>query len=251
MKTKAKHLILSLALLIAASMQAQLSITIENSQNQPLPEANILSADFMTGEITQWGAIDANGNASFTLEYDYMEQILVEAEKQQKDAPKGWTMSFHTVGSKHECSKYSNENTIEIENPDARMFGLPPFFVGEESTQTNQGTMYIASNSDVANWLDSYQMDNAAPGFYLEWVYVEKESSVKGSCNVLTMTGHEDEEVVISTVYDLNFKEGWNILVYSIDEVFNSASGRVFLTKMTISTSVFIPEGTQVFLLND
>lgn len=251
MKTKVKHLILSLSLLLVASMQAQLSITIENLQNQQLPEANILSADFMTGDITKWGSIDANGNASFTLEYDYMEQILAEAEKQQKDAPKGWTMSFHTVGSKHECSKYSFENTIEIENPDARMFGLPPFFVGEESTQTNHGTMYIASNSDVANWLDSYQMGNAATGFYLVWVYVEKESSVKGNCSMLTMTGHEDEEMNVSTYYNLNFEEGWNIVIYSIDEVFNSASGRVFLTKMTVSTSKFFPEETQIFLLND
>tara|TARA_R110002072_G_scaffold260722_14_gene419327 strand:- start:6021 stop:6779 length:759 start_codon:yes stop_codon:yes gene_type:complete len=251
MKTKFKHFLMGVSLLLVTSIQAQLTITIESSHNRQLPTADILSADFMTGEITQWGTIDANGTASFSLDYDYMEKLLLEAEEQQKEAPEGWTLSFHTVASKHECSKYSNENTIEIENPDARMFGLPPFFVGEEATQTNHGTMYIASNSDVANWLDSYQMDNAAVGFYLEWVYVEKESSVKGECSVLTMTGHEDEEVVISTVYDLNFEEGWNIMHYSIDEVFNSASGRVFLTKMTISTSKFLPEETQVFILND
>lgn len=251
MKTNAKHFILSIGLLVVSSLQAQLTITIENTQNRQLPEANILSADFMTGEITQWGSIDASGAASFSLDYDYMEKLLKEAEEQQKDAPQGWTLSFHTVASKHECSSYGSESTIEVENPDARMFGLPPFFVGDEATQTNHGTMYIASNSEVANWLDSYQMGNAATGFYLEWVYVEKESSVKGECSMLTMTGHEDEEVVVSTVYDLNFDEGWNIMHYSIDEVFNSASGRVFLTKMTISTSKFFPEETQVFILND
>lgn len=251
MNTKVKHFLLSVSLLFLTSTQAQLTITIENSQNRQFPEATILSADFMTGDITQWGVIDANGNTTFSLEYDYMEKLLLEAEEQQKDAPQGWTLSFHTVASKHECSSYGSENSIETKNPDARIFGLPPFFVGEEATQTNHGSMYVASNNDVANWLHSYQMDNAATGFYLEWVYVEKESAVKGECSVLTMTGHEDEEVVISTVYDLNFEEGWNIMVFSIDEVFNSASGRVFLTKMTISTSAFMPEGTQVFLLNE
>ncbi|NCT16889.1 MAG: hypothetical protein COZ75_10890 [Flavobacteriaceae bacterium CG_4_8_14_3_um_filter_34_10] len=251
MKTQIKHLFLGTSLLVISSIQAQLTFTIENYQNQELPLADILSADFMTGEITKWGHIDANGNASFSLEYDYMEKLLQEAEQQQKDAPEGWTLSFHTVGSKHECSSYGSENTIEIENPDARIFGLPPFFVGEEATQTNHGRMYIASNRDVANWLDSYQMDNAATGYYIEWIFVEKESTVKGNCSVLTMTGHQDEEVVISTVYNLNFEEGWNIMVFSIDEVFNSASGRVFLSKMTVSTSNFFDDDAQVFLIND
>lgn len=234
----------------SGTLLGQLTITLPLAAMSQDTQVEVLSEDFMTGEVLKWGEVD-EGEVSIKLELDYMDKVLLEAQKQQKDAPKGWTMSFHTVGSKHECSKYSFENTIEIENQDARMFGLPPFFVGEESTQTNHGTMYITSNSDVANWLDSYQMGNAATGFYIEWVYVEKESSVKGNCNVLTMTGHEDEEVVISTVYDLNFEEGWNVLIFSIDEVFNSASGRVFLTKMSISTSVFMPEGAQVFLLND
>jgi len=250
MNAKVKYLILIVNFFIVASMQAQLTITIENTQNQKLPVADILSADFMTGEITKWGDIDENGNASFNLEYDYMEKLLQEAEQQQKDAPKGWTLSFHTVGSKHECS-YSSENTIEIENEDARMFGLPPFFVGDEASKTNHGTMYIASNRDVASWLDSYQMGNAAAGYYLEWIYVEKEASVKGNCSILTMTGHEDEEMTVTTTYDLNFEKGWNMLKYSIDEVFNSASGRVFLNKMSVSTSKFFDDDAQIFLFND
>ncbi len=251
MKPHIKYLILISCLLIISSSHAQLTITIENSQNQQYPKAKILSADFMTGDITEWGTIDANGNASFSLEYNFMEQMLLEAEQQQKDAPEGWTMSFHTVGSKHECSKFSNENSIAIENAEARMFGLPPFFVGEESTQTNHGSLYAASNSDVASWFHSYQMDDAATGFYLDWVYVEKAASVRGSCSMLTMTDHENEEINVSTTYDLNFNQGWNIVVYSIDEVFKSASERVFLTKMTVSTSDFLPENTRIFLVNE
>ncbi len=251
MKTKMKHFLLLGGLFIVTSMQAQLTITIENYQKQELPAADILSADFMTGEITKWGAIDENGNTSFSLDYDFMDKILIEAEQQQKDAPEGWTLSFHTVGSKHECNKYGYENTIEIENPDARMFGLPPFFVGKEATETSYGTMYIASSLEIASWLDSYQMENAATGFYIEWIYIEKEASVKGSCSMLTMTGYEDEEMIVTTSYDLNFEAGWNMLVYSIDEVFESLSGRVFLTKMTVTTSQFFSEDAQVFILND
>lgn len=230
---------------------SQLTISIENTGEQHLPKAQILSADFMTGEITEWGSIDDQGTVSFELEYDFMETIMKEAEKQQNDAPEGWTMSFHTVGSKNECSKYSSQNKVTAENPDAKIFGLPPFFAGDKATETRVGSLYATSNITLAKWLHSYQMDNAAEGFYVEWIFVEKEATVKGTCSMLTMTGHESEELEISTTYDLNFEEGWNTVVYTIEEVFNSASEKVFAAKISVTTTQFIPENLHWYVLED
>lgn len=247
-----KIVFLSICSLSTTWGYSQLNITIEKIGDHFLPKAQILSADFMTGEITEWGSIDDQGFASFDLPYDFLETIMKEAEKQQKDAPKGWTMSFHTVGSKNECSKYSSQNSITIENPDAKIFGLPPFFAGDKATETRHGSMYAASNIELAKWVHSYQMDNAATGFYAEWIFVEKEATVKGTCSMLTMTGHESEEIEVSTTYDLNFEAGWNIVVYTIEEVFNSASERVFATKTTISTTKFFSEELlQWYVLED
>ncbi len=246
-----KMVFLAICLLSTTGSYSQLNITIEKNGNQILPKAQILTADFMTGDLTQWGTIDAQGTASIDLAYDFMETILKEAEKQQKDAPKGWTMSFHTVGSKYTCNFYTGENTVTLENEDAKIFGLPPFFAGDIATETRHGSMYAASNMELAKWLHSYQMDNAAKGFYVEWIYVEKESTVKGTCGVLTMTGHESEEVEVSTTYDLNFEAGWNMVVFTIEEVFNSASERVFATKTTISTAKFFSDELQWYVLED
>lgn len=251
MKSLFKLTSITLIIFAVNNLNAQLNITIEKTGDQDLPKAQILSADFMTGDLTEWGNIDADGKTSFDLDYDYMKNIMKEAEKQQKDAPQGWTMSFHTVGSKHECSKYASENSIVVENPDAKLFGLPPFFAGEKSTETNYGFMYAASNIDIAKWLHSYQMDSAAKGFYAEWIYVEKESSVKGSCVMQTMTGYESEELEVVTTYDLNFEEGWNLMLFTIEDVFNSASGKVFVAKTKITTAQFIPEELQWFVVED
>ena len=251
MNTPKNTFLLPVLMLASTIGSAQLNITIENTGVQDLPKSQILSADFMTGDIAEWGAIDADGNASFDLEYDFMETIMKEAEKQQKDAPEGWSMSFHTVGSKHECHEFASENSITVENPESKVFGLPPFFAGDKATETRYGQMYAASNIELASWLHSYQMENAAKGFYVEWIYIEKESAVKGSCSVATMTGHESEELDVVTTYDLDFEEGWNMVVYTIDEVFNSASGRVFAAKTTVATAQFIPEGLQWFVLED
>lgn len=251
MNTQKNTLLLSVLTLASTIGSAQLNITIESTGAHDLPKAQILSADFMTGAITEWGNIDANGNASFELEYDFMETIMKEAEKQQKDAPEGWSMSFHTVGSKHVCSKYASENSITVENPDSKIFGLPPFFAGDAAAETKYGQMYATSNIELAKWLQAYQMGNAAKGFYAEWMYVEKESAVKGTCSVTTMTGYESEELEVITTYDLNFDEGWNMVLYTIDEVFNSASEKVFAVKTTVTTPQFIPEGLQWFVLEE
>ncbi len=244
-------MLLSICTLSSAMGYSQLEITIENTGEQNLPKSQILSADFMTGDLTQWGTIDAQGTASFELAYDFMETILKEAEKQQKDAPKGWTMSFHTVGSKYTCNFFTGENTVTLVNEDAKIFGLPPFFAGDIATETRHGSMYAASNPELAKWLHSYQMDNAAKGFYVEWIYVEKQSTVKGTCGIPTMTGHESEEFEVSTTYDLNFEAGWNMVVFTIEEVFNSASEKVFAAKTTVSTTQFIPENLQWYVLEE
>ena len=251
MKTTFKLICITLAMSAATNLSAQLNISIEKTGDHEVPKAQILSEDFMTEELTEWGSIDAKGEVSFNLEFDYMETLMKEAEKQQKDAPDGWTMSFHTVGSKYICSKYANENSIVSENPDAKLFGLPPFFAGDTSIDANYGIMYAASNIETAKWLHSYQMDSAAKGFYAEWIFVEKASSVKGTCSLLTMTGHDSEELDVVTTYDLNFEEGWNLMLFTIEEVFNSASEKVFVAKTKITTAQFIPEDLKWFVIGD
>lgn len=243
MKTLKNYIKNALAFLFVGLMfnaNAQLSISIPLGSELSAKNLEVLSVDFMTEEITKWGELDSNGDITFSLSYDYMDELLKEAEKQQKDAPKGWTLTFKTAGSEHTCEY--GESTIEIENPDIRLFGVPSFFAGVESEKKRYGDMYAASSEAVATWLHGYQMGSASTGFYIEWIYAEGDATVTGSCTRNTGTGYNDEEFDAITNYNLQFKEGWNTVVHQIDEVFDSASGTSYLKTKTVYTTKFFED---------
>lgn len=238
LKNNLKNALIVLIISFTINANAQLSISIPLGSELPSKNIEVLSVDFMTEEISKWGSLDESGDITFSLSYDYMDELLKKAEKQQKDAPKGWTLKFKTAGSEHTCNKYG-ESTIEIENPDIRLFGVPSFFAGVESEKKRYGDMYAASNEAVATWLHGYQMGSASTGFYLEWIYAEGDATVIGSCTTNTGTGYNDEEFDAVTNYNLQFKEGWNTVVHQIDEVFDSASGTFYLKTKTVYTAKF------------
>ena len=54
------------------------------------------------------------------------------------------------------------------------------------------------------------------PGYRLSWYYVSHETSVKGQCVKEDRYG-EGKDFDITTVYDVDFKPGWNLLKTAFD----------------------------------
>ncbi len=226
----------------SANLNAQLFIEgkIENWING---KAMLAYADFITDNIESWGTIDANGVLDMQLEYDYLETFKKKAAEAQKDAPKGWTMSFKTIGDSFACSGF--ENPLEYNNQDAILFAVPTLSVMSKDGKTEYGYLFTVSDASIAKWLYSYGDDNPTTGYYLEWIYVEKEATVSGICEMSTYTGNGEESYNDIKIYNLSLKEGWNMIKYEITDVFNSASGKVFPLKTTVSVINFLPEDLQ------
>jgi len=240
-----------LSLCLTTSVFAQSKITIKNDKDNQLPEGKIISEDFMTGDTKRWGKIDADGTASIKLPKNYMKKVLKEAKKQQKlYADDGWSLTFKTVNSFIKCKEFSEiDNDVVVENQEARIFGIPPFSVVEKSKKKEDAkSLFVTSNQAIASWLNSFRMETVAVGYYVEWIYVEKEASIKGSCSWSTATGQQNENFVSITTYDIEFDEGWNTIIHSIDEVFESKNGSSYPVKMTISTPDNLPDDAQVYL---
>lgn len=246
MKTILKICCLALTLCATIYSNAQLSIE-GNIDNWNNGDAMLAYSDMLTGNIESWGTISEDGKSILSLEYDYMDIFKKKAEEAQKEAPKGWTMRFKTVGDTFVCSGF--ENPLQYENEGATLTGVPGLIIVSKDGKTDYGTLFTASNIAIAKWLNSYGNDNPTTGYYLEWYYVEKEAMVSGECVRSTLTGIEDEMYDDTTTYNLKLDEGWNMVKYEITEVFNSESGKVFPLKTMISTIEFLPEDLQWIVL--
>jgi hypothetical protein len=247
-KTQLEVILTSILLALAFTVNAQLSITVPLGSNVASKNIEVLSVDFMTEEVTQWGSLNNQNEIEIELSFDYMTNMLAEAKKQQAEAPKGWTLNFKTVNSEFVCSKYATGG-VETTNGDAKIMMLPRFFAGLQAEQKRFGDMYAASNQDIAAWLHNYQMGSAPLGYYVEWMYVESEAQASGSCSMNTAGGGENEEFDAVTTYNLEFQEGWNMVVYETAEVFESSTGTNAVKHLKIYTTKWLPEGLQWFIL--
>lgn len=246
MKTTVNLFFIAFALGCASNLNAQLSNEgkVENWTNG---NAILAYADIMTGNIESWGTIDSDGVLDMQLEYDYMDLFKKKAEEAQKDAPKGWKMSFKTVGDTFVCGGF--ENPLEYNNQDATLTGVPELIVMSKDGQTEYGVLFTVSDGAIAKWLYTYGESNPTTGYYLRWIYVEQEASVSGVCEVATYTGNGEEFYNNTTNYNLNLEEGWNMVKYEITEVFNSASAKVYPSKTTVNVIQFLPEDLQWLVL--
>jgi hypothetical protein len=249
MKTLTKSTLLLLIILFAFSANAQLNIS-GDIQNWPNGEAIVVSSDMISGDMEIWGKVSSAGEVSIDLEYDFLTLLKEKALQAQKNAPQGWTLNFKTVESSFGCQTSDMEGSkpFEYKSAEATISGLPELIVGNNDKSEPYGVLYFSNNEVIANWLHSYGQEKASTGYYLSWMFVEKEASVKGSCVVptMTMSGQEYNDI---TITDLQFEEGWNMVKYEFSEVFTASDGMIYPSKTTVSLVKFIPEDLQWIVL--
>jgi len=198
----------------------------------------IISYDIVTGDKITWGIIDNAGNIEIPLKSDHLDQVKKMAVKAQKKAPKGFTLKFPTVGDEFTC-RFPD---IKFEYPNAMLSGLPDLILTDRKKQAENGNIYPVNNPTIANWLHNFQDGDVATGYYLRFCFVEEKSSAKGTCMVNTYTGLGDENFDAFTLFDLELDEGWNIIRYEIEEVFESKSGKVFPEVIQVTKMEKLPD---------
>jgi hypothetical protein len=241
---------LSLVYLCTFSANAQLNIS-GTIPNWPNGNAIIASSDMISGDMKTWGKVSTAGEVSIDLEYDFLTILKEKAAEAQKNAPQGWKLNFKTVESSFGCQSSDGEGSIPFQynGGESIISGVPELIIGDNEKNEPYGVLYFANNETIANWLHSYGQEKASTGYYLSWMFVEKEASAKGSCVVptMTMSGQEYNDL---TETDLKFEEGWNMVKYEVSEVFTASDGMVYPSKTTVSLVKFIPEDLQWIVLD-
>jgi hypothetical protein len=139
---------------------------------------------------------------------------------------------------------FSCDGDISYVNGTAIVVGLPELLVVD--ADANELGVLMASNSkEMAEWLFNYGMDEPVLGYHLQWYYMDADASAEGTCSVETYTGSGEEKFNNITEFNIDFKEGWNIIKHHYSDRFQSEDGRSFHSKLEITQLESLPKDLQ------
>ena len=240
-------------LLIFQSVWTQgpvISMSLEGSY--PGDETQILAKDFISGDTIKWGRFYPSGLGNLQLRKDFMKKSLKAIEDSKKDSL-AINKVYKTLESVFLCNH--KQNTLNITDPETRLYSISPFFVGNPKKQIIYGNLYATSSKEMASWLNHNKNEaipsQAPKGFYVKWVFLEKEASVKGECTLEKNTTNANQIIKIKTTYDLAFKEGWNAIVYEVDDINKKVIYDSNIERWTIKTTNFLPSKLRWFIVEN
>lgn len=208
-------------------------------------EGRLVYQDMITGDLTDMGSIDEKGGIKIPLAPNFKEEVDLMVKKALENAPQGWSLRKNTVASTFNC----NPDETIMTNGEAEVLGLPELELTDKEGMAENGYLYACNNQQVAEWLKSWGMENAARGYYLRWFFIEEDASVNGECIIPTYTGNGDENYVDLTVVRLELKKGWNTVKTEFEELFTDQNGKTYASRTIISRIDETPEDLDWFAL--
>lgn len=188
------------------------------------PETSILSIDMMSNSFDQIGTMSADGTFEILLAENYIEATSTSEEEKEAMAKKGFKESKNTVKSSFECY-----DKLIYEAGETQVAGLPVFrAVANIQEQKMYGYLHSGSSAEFIEGFLSFGQKNMSKGYHVNWFYSEGEATAKGECSVENFTYVEDESFMRIMKYDISLKKGWNIVIYEVEKVFESADGKVY-----------------------
>ncbi len=209
--------------------------------------AQIVSFDRFSGTTQTWSEVNSAGEFSLILEADFLGKVRKLAEEAEKKAPSGFRISFRTVAETFACTY----DEVETDGGGTIVSGLPELSITDEMGNPANGILYAASSAEIANWLFNYGEGALSPGYYIQFYFLEGAAKAKGDCLLETFTGEGDESFEEVNSIDLELQAGWNIIRYGIDEVFNSSTGKIYPSKMTITRLETLPDDLKWIAVKD
>lgn len=112
------------------------------------------------------------------------------------------------------CGYFGDKGTINYSNSNS---GARKAYISIEINDKLIGRLNMASAIELIDgWNPMMHHYHDIPGYRLEWFYVSIETSVRGQCVKEDRYG-EGKDFDITTVYDVDFKPGWNLLKTAFD----------------------------------
>lgn len=117
------------------------------------------------------------------------------------------------------CGSYGGKGKIEYSNTST---GVKEGYIHIKSNDQLIGRLSMASSVELVDgWNPMQYHYHDIPGYRLSWYYLSNESSVKGQCVKEERYG-AGKDFDITTVYDADFKTGWNLVktLYDGERIF-------------------------------
>ncbi len=112
------------------------------------------------------------------------------------------------------CGYFGDKGKIDYSDPST---GVKEGHIQIEINDKLIGLLSMASSVELVDgWNPMLHHYHDIPGYRLSWYYVSHETSVKGQCVKEDRYG-EGKDFDITTVYDVDFKPGWNLLKTAFD----------------------------------
>jgi hypothetical protein len=196
------------------------------------------------------GSVETDGTFSIPLKEDYLTQVKMHMEENNKGSSADWRSSLTRLNQAFGCSSGS----LEIENGDQPVTGISTmgmFALGSMEEEKLYGYVIATSSDAFAKSIMNLMNYQFEPGYFVDWHYVEEAATIKGSCSLESYTLNQEELYGITQEYDLEFKPGWNVVQYEVREVFRDRDGKTYPSNERYSTLdkppsdmkyVFIPD---------
>ncbi|NNF31736.1 MAG: hypothetical protein HKN66_10120 [Flavobacteriaceae bacterium] len=194
------------------------------------------------------GTIDENGTFQIPLDNTYKDQLISSVDADNaKDSQ--WKTSLPNLERSY-GSCYNGE--LDIKGGDQTMIALSQlgvFSVANFEEQKLYGKIMYASDLEFAKAIMSFGQFKVKKGYQLDWYYFESEASVKGSCSLEFYPSGDETSFTQTSNYDLEFKPGWNLVKYEIEEVFTDESGKEYIMKDHSMVLDSLPDDVQIIFL--
>lgn len=227
---------------IAANSQDRISGTIPN-WSRGAGQVAVMSM----GPPEVIGTLAADGSFEVPLKPDYLAEVEKAMEAANSRDNNGWTASLNTLEGRYSCL----DDTLEKVNAGQPITGFPAmgaFMLVNMEEEKNLGYLMMGSSKAFA---ESMRPNKFQPGYFLEWYFLGEDARVSGECSISSYAMNQEETYEHLTVYDLDFKAGWNIVKYEILEVFTDKEGNSYPKKERYSILSEMPAEVELIYLTD
>ncbi|MBO0330435.1 hypothetical protein [[Muricauda] lutisoli] len=217
-----------------------------------IPDWEVGSGDIITGLMQPKviGSVDDQGNFKIPLNPNFLDYVKKELEEENKKDNDGWTASLMTVDKLFNC--FGDSLMVENGNqPISRLSQMGAFMLVNMSEKKRLGYFFAVNSAEFAKSLMNIGTYAFTPGYYVDWYFVDRPGAVKGNCKQKAYALNQEEFYEKNTTYNLEFKEGWNIVKYEIKKVFKDKEGKTYPQEIEYITLPEIPKNITYSFIKD
>ncbi|MDM9630044.1 hypothetical protein [Robiginitalea aurantiaca] len=173
------------------------------------------------------GSVASDGTFAIPLNADYLSVVKKQLEASKKESSSDFSTSLIKLDRAFGCSSENMEFT-DTDQPVSALSTLGMFALGDMEQERLFGYLIAASSDEFAKSIKNIMSNEFKTGYFVDWYYVAKPASIKGSCTFESYAINQEEMYSNTQEYDLEFRAGWNIIKYEIEAVFEDRDGKTY-----------------------